>query len=107
MDTIQPNLRKMICCETSNEEGGRTFVHVPDESSTIEGQDKDCWLVTFFWKYLKNGFAPRAALLTGPVGRQTIRRKAPTLLVFGSGAYVHRSYCRKSSDDFSPLSFQV
>ena len=51
----------------------------------------------------KNGFAPRAALLTDPVGRRTIRRKAPTLLVFGSGAYVHRSTVGSLVFDFSLL----
>ena len=39
---------------------------------------------------LKNGFAPRGALLAALWGDKP-RRKAPTSLVFGSGAYVHRS----------------
>jgi len=38
----------------------------------------------------KNGFAPPGALLAALWGDKP-RRKAPASLVFGSGAYVHRS----------------
>ena len=48
----------------------------------------------------KNGFAPRTALLTVLWGDEP-RRKAPTLLVFGSGAYVHRSTGGSLVFDFS------
>jgi len=51
----------------------------------------------------KNGFAPRAALLTALWGDEP-GRKAPTLLVFGSGAYVHRSTGGSHVFDFSLLS---
>jgi hypothetical protein len=51
----------------------------------------------------KNGFAPRPALLTGLWGDEP-GRKAPTLLVFGSGAYVHRSTGGSLVFDFSLLS---
>gem|GEM_PF-1566500 len=51
----------------------------------------------------KNGFAPRAALLTALWGDEP-GRKAPTLLVFGSGAYVHRSTEGSLVFDFSLLS---
>jgi hypothetical protein len=51
----------------------------------------------------KNGFAPRPALLTGLWGDEP-RRKAPTSLVFGSGAYVHRSTGGSLVFDFSLLS---
>lgn len=54
----------------------------------------------------KNGFAPRAALLTALWGDEP-RRKAPTLLVFGSGAYVHRSTVGSLVFDFSLLSARV
>jgi hypothetical protein len=52
---------------------------------------------------VKNGFAPRAALLTALWGDEPCR-KAPTLLVFGSGAYVHRSTVGSLVFDFSLLS---
>ena len=51
----------------------------------------------------KNGFAPLAALLTAMWGDEP-RRKAPTSLVFGSGAYVHRSTGGSLVFDFSLLS---
>jgi hypothetical protein len=48
----------------------------------------------------KNDIAPRAALQTARWGDER-RWKAPALLVFGSGAYVHRSTVGSLVFDFS------
>jgi hypothetical protein len=60
-------------------------------------------MLRFLEVMARNGFAPRAALLTALWGDEP-RRKAPTSLVFGSGAYVHRSTGGSLVFDFSLLS---
>jgi hypothetical protein len=54
----------------------------------------------------RNGIAPLGALLAALWGDEP-RRKAPTLLVFGSGAYVHRSTVGSLVFDFSPFAPSV
>ena len=56
---------------------------------------------------VRNGFAPRAALQTTRWGDKPFAGKLQLLLVFGSGAYVHRSTVGSLVFDFSLLSSRV
>ncbi len=79
MDHFEPYLRKVV-------------VEAMDQRRCLGGSDS------------KYGIAPRAALLTALWGDERCR-KAPALLVFGSGAYVHRITVGSLVFDFSLLRF--
>ena len=74
MDHFEPNLRILKC---------------PICFGLPFPQKADTTAKTYRTLTLKNGIAPRAALLTALWGEKP-DRKAPVLLVFGSGAYVHQ-----------------